>query len=158
MAEKKAGLRIKPHHLVDIISSFARKDIEFKPHPFGHAVHVVAETVFNNPDVEFNIELGADTICYPCKYNVNNFCIDTIDTSFRPLAPESKNEWNLLIDRRWCRKLGVKQGDLFTARQFCRILREKAKDISGIYRELPEEMIKKKEKSIEEGAKAFMER
>ncbi|HNS32084.1 MAG TPA: hypothetical protein PKN36_03810 [bacterium] len=154
--DDKLSLSIKPHHLVDIIISFGYESIEFKPHPFGHAVHKVAETVFNNPDEKFCIELGADTICSPCKYNVNNRCIDTIDTSYRPLAPRSKNEWNLLLDRRWCEKLGLKQGDVLTARQFGRLVEEKGGDISDIYRELPSEMISKRKQALAKGLKNFL--
>jgi hypothetical protein len=156
--EKIERMRIKPHHLVDIISSFGSGKPEFKPHPFGHAVHIVAETVFTNPDVEFQIELGADTICSPCKYNVNNACIDTIDTSFRPLAPKSKNEWNLLIDRRWCGKLALKQGDVLTARRFAGILLEKAGDVSDIYCEFPPDLTLRKQAAIEKGVKFFLEK
>lgn len=155
--EMRLKLHIKPHHMVDIICSFGRGKKDFNPHPFGHAVHTVAETVFNNPDVNFYIELGIDTICRPCKYNTGDKCSGTIDTSFRPLAPKSKNEWNLLIDKRWCKKLGLKQGDLLTARQFGRLLEEKAMDVSDIYCEFAPDRILNKQQSIEKGVRSFLE-
>ena len=156
--EKKEKLYLKPHHLVDILSSFRIENLEFKPSALGHDVHRIAEIVFNDPDVEFEIELGIDTICLPCKYNVGNKCIDTIDTSYRPLAPKSKNDWNLLIDNRWCEKLGIKQGDIFTAKQFAKMVKEKATDVSNIYREFPADMITRKQEAIQQGVECFLKK
>ena len=95
-------ISIKPHHFVDIITAFGGGRTEFEPHPYAHALHSVAERILSDPGVRLRIELGADDICLPCRHNADGLCDDTIDTSFRPEAPRSKLEWNLLIDRRWC--------------------------------------------------------
>ena len=130
-------IRVKPHHFIDILASFGAGQTRFEPHPYGHAVHTVAERVLKNPNVLLEMELGADDICEPCKHNVKGLCDDTIDTSFRPQAPKSKREWNLLIDQRWCERLRLKQGDQLTAREFVLRLRDLAGDITDIYREIP---------------------
>jgi hypothetical protein len=132
-------IRIKPHHLVDIITSYGAGQREFQPHPYGHAVHTVAERVLRDPDVLLEMELGADDICAPCVHNIDGLCDDTIDTSFRPDAPGLKREWNLMIDERWCERLGLAQGDRLTAREFADRLRERRGDITDIYREEPAE-------------------
>lgn len=134
------AIRIKPHHVVDIVTAFGAGRETFQPHPYGHAVHTVAERILRDGDVLLEIELGADDICRPCAHNVNGLCDDTIDTSYRPEAPASKREWNLAIDRRWCERLGLAQGDRLTAREFCRRLRDLAGDLTTIYPEVPADM------------------
>ena len=130
-------IRIKPHHFVDILVSLGTGQRSFKPHPYGHAVHTVSERILADPDVPLEMELGADDICRPCSHNIEGLCDDVIDTSFRPLAPSSKREWNLLLDRRWCERLGLAQGDRLTARRFARLASDRAGDITDIYREIP---------------------
>jgi hypothetical protein len=136
----QSTISIKPHHFVDIITSFGGGNRIFKPHPYGHAVHIVSKIINNNQEVFLKIELGIDDICRPCAHNIAGICDDTIDTSYRPLAPSSKNEWNLLIDRRWCKRLGIKQGDQLKAHELCERIRDKMGDITDIYREVPAHM------------------
>jgi hypothetical protein len=128
-------IRIKPHHFIDIVTALGRGQRQFPPHPYGHAVHSVAERLLDDRDAMLEMELGADDICRPCMHNVDGRCNDTIDTSFRPEAPASKREFNLLIDRRWGERLGLAQGDRLTAREFCHRLQGKADDLTDIYRE-----------------------
>ena len=128
---------IKPHHFVDIITALGGGQMKFEPHPYGHAVHTVAARLIRDRDALLEMELGADDICRPCVHNSDGVCDDTIDTSFRPDAPSSKRDYNLLIDNRWCRKIDLAQGDRITAKEFCRRLQPLVDDISDIYRELP---------------------
>ncbi len=153
----KDALRIKPHHFVDIIKSLGAGRAKFEPHPYGHAVHSVAERILADRDATLEMELGADDICEPCKHNVDGTCDDTIDTSFRPSAPSSKQEWNLLIDQRWCERLGIGQGDRFSAREFCQRLRQQAGDITDIYREIPAARTAERARNLEEGIRRFLE-
>jgi hypothetical protein len=133
----QSTISIKPHHFVDVITSFGTGERVFEPHPYGHAVHTVSEKIDSDREVYLKIELGIDDICRPCIHNVDGCCDDTIDTSFRPLAPSSKNDWNLLIDQRWCKRLGIKQGDRLKARELCERIRDRKGDITDIYRENP---------------------
>jgi hypothetical protein len=149
-------IRIKPHHFVDIITSFGDGKVELKPHPYGHAVHTVTAQILRNHDVLLEMELGADDICAPCKHNIAGRCDDKIDTSYRPGAPSSKQEWNLLIDQRWCARLKIKQGDRLTARQFCERLRELAGDITDIYREIPADRTADRARKLRTGITKFL--
>jgi hypothetical protein len=148
---------IKPHHFVDIVAALGRGQASFRPHPYGHAVHTVAARLLANRDTLLEIELGADDICRPCKHNVGGQCDDTIDVSFRPAAPASKREYNLSIDQRWCRRLGLSQGDRLTALEFCRLLRQRAGDITDIYRETPSDRTARRAKDLQAGIEAFLE-
>ena len=149
-------IRIKPHHFIDIITGLGAGQTTFEPHPYGHAVHTVAERLIQDRDAPLQMELGADDICGPCIHNIDGCCDDTIDTSYRPAAPASKQEWNLLIDRRWCERLGVGQGDTMSAREFVQRLRDRAGDITDIYREIPGDLTADRARKLTKGIAAYL--
>jgi hypothetical protein len=132
-------VRIKPHHFVDILTYYGAGQAPFERHPYGHAQHIVAAQLHANHDLLLEIELGADDICAPCLHHVEGVCDDTIDTSYRPQAPSLKRDWNLRIDRRWCSRLGLKQGDRLSARALAERILERAGELQDIYREMPAE-------------------
>lgn len=150
-------ITIKPHHFVDILTAFGDGCVDSQPHPYGHAVHSVTKEILSNRDLLLRLEFGADDICQPCRHNVNGLCDDTIDTSFRPAAPKSKREWNLIIDRRWCERLGVGQNDQLTAREFCLRIRNCAGEIGDIYREIPSDRTAERQAKLQKGVAAFLE-
>jgi hypothetical protein len=149
-------ISIKPHHFVDILTEFGNGCTKFEPHPYGHALHRVAHEVLGSRDASLRIELDADDICLPCCHNMAGLCDDTIDTSFRPAAPKSKRLWNLALDQRWCSRLGLKQGDRLTARELCERIRDRAGDITDIYREIPADRTAKRQASLQEGIRLFL--
>lgn len=149
-------LPIKPHHFVDIICDLGSGEPNFEPSPYGHAVHIVARQLLDERDTLLVIELGADAICEPCVHNIDGLCDDTIDTSHRPAAPTSKREYNLLLDQRWCERLGLAQGDRLTARQLCERLRDRAGDLTSIYREEPADLTASRARNLRRGIAAFI--
>ena len=150
-------IAIKPHHFVDIVTAFGDGCAEFEPHPYGHAMHSAAKEILGNRDIGLRIELGVDDICLPCRHNMDGLCHDTIDTSFRPQAPKSKEEYNLLIDRRWSERLGVQQGDQLTARELCLRIRDCAGDIIDIYREILASRTAERQATLQRGVAKFLE-
>ena len=152
----EVSIRIKPHHFIDIITTFGAGTLKFEPHPYGHDVHRIARIVMDDPETELVMELGADDICAPCEHNIDGVCDDTIDTSYRPTAPTSKREWNLMIDRRWAARLGIGQDDVLTARAFCELLLEQAGDITDIYREIPAKMTRERSRKLMKGIKKYL--
>jgi len=147
---------IKPHHFVDIMRTLGDAQGEFKPHPYGHDVHAVAAKILADHGVMLQMELGADDICKPCVHNVDGTCDDTIDTSFRPQAPRSKQAWNLLIDQRWCTALGLAGGDRLTARQFCELLLQSLARMGDIYREIPPERVTTRAEELRRGIEKYL--
>ncbi len=125
-------ISIKPHHFVDIITAFGDGCTRFEPHPYGHAVHRVAAEILADRDAMIRIEFGADDICGPCRHDIDGLCDDTIDTSFRPQAPKSKRQYNLLLDERW------------------------AGDITDIYRENPTERTAQRLTKLQNGLAWFL--
>jgi hypothetical protein len=152
-------ISIKPHHFIDIITSFGAGQRTFQPHPYGHAVHTISQRILDGGDTILQMELGADDICKPCIHNINGSCDDTIDTSFRPQAPSSKKAWNLRIDRRWCERLGIQQGDRFSACDLCLRIRDRIRQrrITDIYRETPADRTKKRQANLIKGLDFYLE-
>jgi hypothetical protein len=102
------------------------------------------------------MEFGADEICLPCQHNINGLCDDTIDISYRPQAPKSKREYNLLIDQRWAERLGLQPNDILTARELCLRIRDRAGDITDIYRETPAGRTAERQARLQEGITRFL--
>jgi hypothetical protein len=149
-------IRIKPHHFVDILTYFGAGQATFEPHPYGHAQHTVAAQLHANTRVTLEIELGADDICAPCSHNIEGVCDDTIDTSYRPQAPALKREWNLRLDRRWCRRLDLKQGDRLSARALAERIRDRAADLEDIYREMPADGTQERAAKLGKGISEYL--
>ena len=150
------AILIKPHHFVDIMRALGSGNVDWKPHSYGHNLHGVAARLVADCRATLQIELGADDICQPCIHNADGQCDDVIDTSFRPQAPRSKQEWNLLIDRRWCERLGIDQGDTFTARELCERIRDLGGDLTRIYREIPADRTAHRQECLEKGIGRFL--
>jgi len=149
-------IKIKPHHFVDIIAAYGTSKIPAAAHPYGHSLHTVTAKILDDIDIILEIVLDADDICAPCRHNIDGFCDDVIDTSFRPTAPSSKGKYNLLIDTRWCERLGFKPGSQLTARQFCEKLSVSADNIVDIYREVPAERVMQKAARLKTGINKFL--
>ena len=149
-------ISIKLHHFVDILTAVREGGADPQPHPYGHAVHSVTKEILANPYVGLRMEFGADDICLPCRHNIGGLCDDTIDVSFRPQAPKSKREYNLLIDQRWAERLSVQQNDILTARELCLRIRDRAGDIRDIYRETPVDRTAERQAKLQNGIKKFL--
>jgi hypothetical protein len=144
-------IAIKPHHFVDLVTALGDGRTQFQPHPYGHGLHTVAKQILASREVNLRIELGADDICFPCRHNIHGLCDDTIDTSFRPKAPASKREYNLLIDQRWAERLGLRQDDQLTARELCLRIRGCVSGIEDIYREVPPDRTAERKAKLQRG-------
>jgi hypothetical protein len=151
-------IKIKPHHFIDIITSFSNTRIILSPHPYGHAVHTISERIIKEKDIILELNLGADDICQPCIHNKDGICDDIIDTSYRPNAPLSKREWNLIIDRRWCKRLNIKQGDKIPIMEFCCLLKENADALIEIYKENPVDLTLNREYNLKQGLKKYLQK
>jgi len=146
------SLIIKPHHFLDIIRDFGA-GIKHEPHPYGHAVHEAAQRLHENPECLLELTSGVDSICQPCRNLVGGHCTDTTSTPGRLVSKES---WNLLIDSRLFERLGLKEGDRLTARQFCRIALARLGDIYSIYPEVAREKTAWREQNLLSGLKEYL--
>ncbi len=151
-------LATKPHHFGDIQADLGGEARPCTPHPYGHALHSVADEMASYPDTICEIELGADAICAPCCHNINGLGYDVIDASYRPAAPCSKREWNLLVGSRWCRRLGISREESMNARRLGKLVRDRAADLCDIHPKLPPEMVRQKAEALARGVEAYLRR
>ena len=108
-------MRLRPHHLIDIITKFGRGQ-EFKPHPYGHAVHTVAAQVLAAPDLEVEFVAAADAICQPCRHlRPDGQCADVLSQLKERV---SKQVYNDALDKMLFAYLGMHPGARMTVRAF----------------------------------------
>ena len=84
--------------------------------------------------------------------------MDKIDTSFRPTAPESKQEWNLVIDKRWCKRLDIKGGNCFAAINLCKIIQNGMGNITNIYKDIPASRTRDKQACLVKGLDFYLKK
>ena len=148
-APKKKNMKLRPHHLLDIISAHGHGR-EFKPSPYGHAVHLVAAEVLANVETKVKFIVGADDICQPCKHLLPNGQCDDMVRSVSP--PISKQKYNDDLDRRLFRYLDVKPGTVMTVREFLTLVGKKLPGIEKLCTH-PREDQKQRLKGLIEGSR-----
>ena len=154
----KDRILIKPHHFVDIIAAYGAGQTVFSPHPYGHALHVVARRILEERGLTLLITGEVDSICAPCRCNRDGRCIDAMPERYSgfPKIPRGKGEWNTLIDTRWCREMGLSFGALLPAPELGRRLLDVSRRIPRIYRELPGEYSTDLRRNLEKGLLLFL--
>jgi hypothetical protein len=147
---------LRPLHFVDILCDYGAGTEKFEPHPYGHAIHLVANQMLGDKETVVEITLEPDDVCTPCAHNVDGICDNLIDRSYRPSAPALMRDWDLLINRRWCERLKIGEGERYTARELCERLRDRAGDITGIFPEIIDDRIALKARNMHEGIRKFL--
>jgi hypothetical protein len=108
-------MRLRPHHLIDIIRSYGQ-GVEFKPHPYGHAQHTVAAQVLADLDMEIELVLAADDICHPCRHlQPDGRCDDVLAQLAEPISKQTYNDG---LDARLFPHLQIRPGARMTVREF----------------------------------------
>jgi len=121
-------MTLRPHHLLDIITAYGA-GAEFRPHPYGHAVHTCADIVLSDLDTEVEFIVGADFICEPCIHLVEGRCDDAV-SQLDP--PPSKQDYNDDLDRRVFAHLELQHGTVMTVREFLQVVREHCEGLPKI--------------------------
>ena len=114
-------MKLRPHHLIDIITDYGH-DVEFKPHPYGHAVHTVAAKVLANLDLEVEFVVAADAICLPCQHlQPDGQCDDVLHQLASPVLKQTYNDE---LDNGLFAHFGMKPGVRMTVGAFLKMLAE----------------------------------
>jgi len=145
---------IKPHHLLDMIRDLGEGRTP-QPHPYGHAYDEVARLLLEALDCPVQITLGADAVCEPCKFNDAAQCTDITKT---PGYLARKRDWNLLIDKRLCDRLGLKPGQVLSVGQFCQLARRRLGAVHEIWREAPPQANDSRQAAVEAGLAKLLSR
>ena len=112
-------IQLRPHHLLDIVTSYGNGE-EFKPHPYGHAVHTVARVILSNVNQRVEFIVGSDEICRPCCHRQPDGRCDDVLEQFE--TPISKQQYNDDLDNRLFAYLNLVSGRVLTVRQFLEIV------------------------------------
>ena len=147
----RAIVQAKPHHFLDIVTDFGAGNA-FTPHPYGHAVHIVAEKALSDRNVVLQLVLGCDDICRPCIHSKEGRCVDSVDHP--PFS--SKEEYNRTIDARIFQQLGLEEGTEIAASEFCRITRDKIGNLYDIWREVPREHTDLRRQNLMKGISMYL--
>jgi hypothetical protein len=121
-------MTLRPHHLIDIVTSFGHGQT-FTPHPYGHALHTVAEAVTGNLAIEVEFVIAADDICAPCVHLLPGGRCDDVRKNTNP--PQSKQAHNDAMDRRIFDYLGMKPHQRMTVEEFLRLVDSRTPGIMG---------------------------
>ena len=122
-------MKLRPHHLIDIVSSYGR-GTEFSPHPYGHALHTVAARVLAEPSLQIELVLAADDICAPCRHlQADGSCDDVLA---QLAEPPPKQAYNDDLDARVFSYLGLEPHAQLTVRAFLERLHERVPGIEEI--------------------------
>ena len=114
-------MKLRPHHVLDIVTDYGHGK-KFSPHPYGHAVHIVAATILSNLEMEVEFVIGADEICRPCKHlQSDGQCGDVLHQLDPPI---SKQKYNDELDCRLFDYLGLASSRVMTIREYLEIVNE----------------------------------
>jgi len=129
MKEQQFELRLRPHHIIDIITDHG-KNIQYEPHPYGHSQHTVAPKLLSNLDLNIKLVLGADDICYGCKHLLpDGKCIDVL----AQITPSpSKQAYNDVLDNRLFDFLTIDNNCVISTRKYLELINEKTPGIEKI--------------------------
>jgi hypothetical protein len=66
-------IKIRPHHLLDIIRDFGN-EVKREKHPWGASLASVTQSILSNIDQKVEFVIGADSICKTCSKLNGQIC------------------------------------------------------------------------------------
>ncbi len=114
-------IKLRPHHVLDIISDYGHGQ-QFKQHEYGHALHVVADSIIADLDQNVEFIIGADEICKPCKHLLHDGECD--DVLHQVYPPKQKQKYNDELDEKLFNYLGIPKNSIMTIRKYLEIVDE----------------------------------
>ena len=137
---------LRPHHIIDIVTQHGQNS-QFKPHPYGHAVHTVAKNILNNINVAVKLIIEADEICQPCIHLLPSGQCDDILQKIDPPIPKQK--YNDSIDSKLLSYLNIPPDSILTIKEYLESINSKIPGIEEICTHPKENMENRLEGLIE---------
>lgn len=129
MKKQQADLRLRPHHIIDIITGHG-KNIQYEAHPYGHSQHIVAPKLLSNLELNIELVLGADDICTGCMHLLpDGLCKDVL-AQLKP-SP-SKQAYNDVLDSRLFDLLEIDPNSKMTTRRYLELVNDRTPGIEKI--------------------------
>jgi len=122
-------MQLRPHHILDIISDHGLGN-QYKPHPYGHSLHLVAPKLLADLDLKIKLVLQADDICQGCVHLLPDGKCDDVLAQLTP-SP-SKQAYNDVLDSRLFDDLSIAPGTVTRTRTFLEAVNDKVPGIEKI--------------------------
>ena len=129
MKERQFDLRLRPHHIIDIITDYG-KNIQYEPHPYGHSQHIVAPKLLSSLDLHIKLVLEADDICTGCKHLLPDGKCKDVLAQIKP-SP-LKQAYNDVLDSRLFDLLIINPNCIMTTREYLKLINDKTPGIEKI--------------------------
>lgn len=129
MKGKNFDLRLRPHHIIDIITGYGN-NVNFQPHPYGHSQHKIAEKILPVPDLKIELVLGSDDICSGCIHLAADGRCNDVLSRIKP-SP-SKQAYNDLLDSRLFDLFNIMPGHILKLQEYLEIIDRKIPGIESI--------------------------
>ena len=145
-------IRTRPHHFLDIITSYGAGKEKWEAATSGSHGHVVAQKALSDRDIVLEFVIGIDDICRPCRNNKDGHCQATIGW----LGDASMEEYNNALDARMCATFGLAEGMRMSASEFLRLVRERLGSPYEIWRDPPREDTDRRVENLMKGSAKYL--
>lgn len=129
MSGNKFDLKLRPHHIIDIITGYGN-NVRYTPHPYGHSQHIVAGKLLSDLNFKVRLVLGADDICTGCRNLLPDGKCSDVLAQLNP-SP-SKQAYNDVLDCRLFDHFSLRPGCLLRTREYLEIVSEHTPGIEKI--------------------------
>jgi hypothetical protein len=137
MKEQQFNLKLRPHHIIDIITDHGR-NVQYEPHPYGHSQYIVAPKLLSNLDLNIKLVFEADDICTGCKHLMPDSKCNDVLAQIKP-SP-LKQAYNDVLDSRLFDYLAINPNCIMTAYKYLELINEKTPGIEKICTHPKEDM------------------
>jgi hypothetical protein len=129
IVDEPFDLELRPHHILDIISSHGN-GMTCQPHPYGHSLHIVSPKLLADKNLRIKLVLAADDICIGCSHLLpDGKCNDVL----AQLIPSpSKQAYNDVLDCRLFDLFDLVPGTIITFKTYLGKVNEKTPGIEFI--------------------------
>ena len=108
-------IKIRPHHLLDIIRDFGNQ-VEVAEHPWGASLTSVTQEILGGINQKVEFVMGVDAICETCSQLKGEICEAKIN---RDLL---MRDYNDRIDRELFEALQLEPGSQLVVREFLQLV------------------------------------
>lgn len=127
-----APIKLRPHHLLDIVTNFEPdEDPGYERASGENGVREVTRLVTQGLDFEVEFIVGPDCICRPCNHRQADGQCDRMLERFDP--PRPMDDYNDQLDRRIFDRLGIEPGAVMTAREFLEMANAHLPGLEQVY-------------------------
>jgi len=106
-------IKIRPHHLLDIIRDFGN-EVKRQTHPWGASLATVSQSILSNIDKKVEFVMGADSICKTCSKLQRHICEAKINNEIL------MRDYNDRLDKALFSALKIKPGETLPVIEFLR--------------------------------------